>query len=86
MLEGVKLEFAGYLFREFTWELEQHPELVTDLRGVSLKEVEFLEFAGYDRLDLRFRGRIYRLHLTWQQNVPPRIERIHNEAQRQKLP
>jgi hypothetical protein len=82
----MNLEFGRYLFREFTWELEQHPGLVTVLRGVSSDDVELLDYSGYDCLDVRSGGEIFRLHLTWNGKAEPHIEPLSATEKRQKLP
>jgi hypothetical protein len=79
-METEDTKFKRYLVREFFWELEQHQPLPSSFAGVQQDAVEVLTFHGYHDMRVRVADAIFDVHLSWQKDVPPDIQKVENVA------
>jgi hypothetical protein len=74
------MRFKRYLVGELFWELEQHPPVAEGFAGIRPTEVEVVTFRGYHELRVRIQGQVFDVNLSWQKDVPPRVQRVPDVA------
>ena len=79
-METDESKFKRYLVGELFWELEQHQPLPDSFAGIQHDTVEVLSFRGYDEMRVRVGDAVFDIHLSWQKDVAPNIQKFENTA------